>query len=495
MSQHHRQDSSLGSRVHRLSGLACWIAALGLLMLVGLGPMVVGPEGVGGRTSVSPDAMTAVDRLRCEEASLLELVLQVGDMVQESPDAEERKALVVALKRQVAKLRAPQARSTARTLAEALKELEHTISLRQDRRASLWPASRERLGFLANALRQPYDFTRDPGSSLQQERACLFWWWWGGVALFCVVLCGSFFLRFREGQQISPCEGAGRTLVSGAEQARRTGMKTQEATGDGLVAGCPVLLVDDSPVNLEVDTLLLARLGLTVETANSGAQALAMVRAGQYRLVLLDLSMPGMDGFETARRLRGLKGGLDVRIAALTAHTTDSVAERCQHAGFDCILSKPLTMEAIRACLSPAAGTLEAQKYDIGAREKGLLADMPSGVQMVLNCPDALARLDIDLSTYAQVLEPFLDALPEYRAKLIEAFAQGEWERLSELVHRIKGECANVGAEQAWHAAIQVEEAMLQEGAGEAGDTVVQLVKVLQALFRQCRNGAWRNLG
>jgi signal transduction histidine kinase/ActR/RegA family two-component response regulator len=102
-----------------------------------------------------------------------------------------------------------------------------------------------------------------------------------------------------------------------------------------------VIVVDDNPDVALSLAMLLEISGATVRTACSGAEAIQALGAFKPDLVLLDLGMSQMDGFETARRIRELPGGSDVTLVALTGWSGDEIERRTRDAGFDGHLTKP----------------------------------------------------------------------------------------------------------------------------------------------------------
>lgn len=110
-----------------------------------------------------------------------------------------------------------------------------------------------------------------------------------------------------------------------------------------------VLIVDDSETNRYLLSFYLRQLGLAVQEARSGAQALELATACAPQLVLLDLHMPDMDGFETAVRLRALPGCAVLPIVAVTANVSDSARSAARRAGFSGFLAKPIDTEAFPA--------------------------------------------------------------------------------------------------------------------------------------------------
>jgi CheY-like chemotaxis protein len=126
-------------------------------------------------------------------------------------------------------------------------------------------------------------------------------------------------------------------------------------------SGLSVLLAEDNRVNQRVAARFLERLGHTVTVANDGREAVAAWQAAPFDLVLMDVQMPEMDGFEAVAAIRELERGGSARvpIIALTAHAMSGDRERCLAAGMDGYLTKPVKLaqlvEAIEGVLPAAA--------------------------------------------------------------------------------------------------------------------------------------------
>lgn len=118
-----------------------------------------------------------------------------------------------------------------------------------------------------------------------------------------------------------------------------------------------VLLVDDQLVNLELGESMLSSSGFDVICARSGPEAIEQARETQFNLIILDIKMPKMNGYETARKIRQLEGkNKGTPIIALTAHVTTRGNEQCQEAGIDDFLSKPFNTERLNLITSKWLG-------------------------------------------------------------------------------------------------------------------------------------------
>ena len=122
------------------------------------------------------------------------------------------------------------------------------------------------------------------------------------------------------------------------------------------MSGAPILIVDDNPTNLKLARLLLAGEGYDVRTAADAEQAMAVMAVFRPRLILMDLQMPGVDGFELTRRLKSDPVTGDIAILAVTAYAMKGDAERASAAGCDGYVPKPIDTRALLALVSRFVG-------------------------------------------------------------------------------------------------------------------------------------------
>jgi CheY-like chemotaxis protein len=123
-----------------------------------------------------------------------------------------------------------------------------------------------------------------------------------------------------------------------------------------------VLIVDDNPDVLEGLCRLVTRLGNEVRRAHDGLQALEVGREFQPDVVLMDLGMPNLNGYDAARRMRKEPWGRDVALVATTGWGQDEDRRRSAEAGFDRHLVKPVSMDVLREVLQTPLGSSDYRR-------------------------------------------------------------------------------------------------------------------------------------
>ena len=131
---------------------------------------------------------------------------------------------------------------------------------------------------------------------------------------------------------------------------------------DSQVVGWTVLIVEDEPHNLGVPEGILTYYGAQVFTAEDGVEGLEVLADVTPTLILLDLSMPRMDGWEMIKRVRENPRTTSVPVVALTAHALRGDKERVLNAGFDGYISKPFLLETFMCEIVRCVGEIEAAR-------------------------------------------------------------------------------------------------------------------------------------
>ena len=217
--------------------------------------------------------------------------------------------------------------------------------------------------------------------------------------------------------------------------------------------GLPVLAVDDHPVNRTLLARQLGLLGLPVELAENGSQALDKWKSGRYCLILADCHMPGMDGYELARAVRGIEsreGRPRIPIIAWTAAALHDEVQRCHAAGMDDVLVKPSELAALRQVLA---------RWLPLAPANGSPSAAPGAAPAILE-QAVLTALAGSAEEEAVILRDFIGATRRDLAALEAALAAGDLAAAAEEAHRIKGASRMVGALALAQRSMRLEEAV-----------------------------------
>ena len=231
--------------------------------------------------------------------------------------------------------------------------------------------------------------------------------------------------------------------------------KAQSTPGDALprFPHARVLVADDSAVNREVAIEALARCGVTdVITVGDGAQALAASAAGRFDLILMDGSMPVLDGFEATRAIRRREaetGAARLPIVAMTAHVIGDGALAWQEADMDGTLAKPFTLAQLAQTLGRfLAADMPAAASSSEPRQVGTEASTaPAGAAALLDREtlEGLAEMG-DGAFLARVLGLYTAQAPVALSALEAAIPGGDAAIVASAAHGLKSMSANVGA-------------------------------------------------
>lgn len=256
-------------------------------------------------------------------------------------------------------------------------------------------------------------------------------------------------------------------------------------TWPGLAAyrGARVLVVEDNPINREVAIELLRSVGLEVDTAGDGEEAVERVRQGNYALVLMDVQMPKMDGLAATRAIRALPGHDLLPILAMTADAFHDGRRRCLEAGMNDHVSKPVDPNALFAQLLKWLPPPARSHPFAPARPTGEAAppnDAPTPVQLGdvvgLDLPRGLSAVHGKLPAYVRLLRMFTAGHRADAERLRAAAAIGDTGELRMLAHSLKGVAGTLGMP-----ALQVAAAAL-EGAVRTGVTGERTASLVDAV-------------
>ncbi|MEO5341048.1 MAG: response regulator [Magnetococcus sp. MYC-9] len=250
------------------------------------------------------------------------------------------------------------------------------------------------------------------------------------------------------------------------QQTRGVGVATETDPVRGTVR---VLLVEDNDLNQQMAREVLTDMGVQVWTASHGEEAVALAVRHPFDLVLMDLQMPVMDGYEATRRMRAHASLHNMPIIAMTAHLLDTTRRRCQEAGLNAQLAKPICRKSLYALLRTWIPHL-ASDTDIrypgdtpGITPPHPLSPDPAPA---VNMAECLERLGGNASALRSLLLAFrrehAESARHIRTLLDSAESQA-LERARHLTHALNGMAANLAAGELKTAAFALETAILDK--------------------------------
>lgn len=240
--------------------------------------------------------------------------------------------------------------------------------------------------------------------------------------------------------------------------------------------GATVLVADDSPVNREVAVEALKRFGVAARCVDDGRAALEAMTAERFDLVLMDGSMPVLDGFSATRELRAIEsatGRPRTTVVALTAHVLGAQASEWADAGMDDVLHKPLSMAKLETCLTRwIAGDRTAAPAD----DRGPTSEAAAPI---LNEETLLQLEALSAASGGAFVERVFSLFKEQSARLMDTLTAAAAERhavgAAHAAHALKSTSLNIGASALAGLAADIELAAKESGVAPPEDDLSRL--------------------
>jgi CheY-like chemotaxis protein/anti-sigma regulatory factor (Ser/Thr protein kinase) len=206
--------------------------------------------------------------------------------------------------------------------------------------------------------------------------------------------------------------------------------------------GARILLVEDNEVNRIVAIELLTQAQLQVDTAENGEIALLKLKQNTYDCVLMDVQMPKMDGYETTRNLRKLPGCTDLPVIAMTANVMSVDRQKCQQAGMDDFIGKPILPETLYSVLIKWIKLEHPQNLQLPNLSKSPELPFMYGIDNAIG----LEHTAGDKTVYRKILQKFAENHHGSMREIAQALAENNTSVVYQQVHTLKGLAGSLGA-------------------------------------------------
>jgi|GEM_PF-1322445 len=235
-----------------------------------------------------------------------------------------------------------------------------------------------------------------------------------------------------------------------------------------------LLLVEDNPPTQKLMQRLLERRGHAVMVANDGREAVTISEKQNFDAILMDVQMPGLDGFQATSliRRRETANGKHTPIIAMTAHAMQGDKERCIAMGMDNYISKPINPGEVFAAIEQVASNCDGEKQSLSP------AAMP-----IIDEAELFERIDNDRELLKEIAEEFYPDCSRLLAEAKVAVAAGDGSALKAAAHALKGAVGNFAAKPAYAVAQKLEKIGEQNDFARAKAGYAELVAEIERLL------------
>jgi CheY-like chemotaxis protein len=251
-----------------------------------------------------------------------------------------------------------------------------------------------------------------------------------------------------------------------------------------------ILLTEDNLVNQKVARRILEKEGHTVRVCQNGREAVDAIREDSFDLIIMDIQMPVMDGYEAATAIREWErfSGRHTPILALTARALKGDRERCIAAGMDGYVTKPIRPQTLLDAVGEFPPGDQTTVEPAGEAVSGAPAPRQAATTACFDLAAALDLVDGDIELLREMTVVFIEEVPRLMSGIEDALASEDVRSLERAAHALKGTVGSFAANRAYEVARRVEEAAREGRDEEARNSVAALREEMERLIPALTN-------
>lgn len=247
-----------------------------------------------------------------------------------------------------------------------------------------------------------------------------------------------------------------------------------------------ILLAEDNSINQAVASHILEEAGHTVTIANNGKEALDALEVQHFDLVLMDIHMPEMDGFEATAAIREQEkqSGKHLPIIALTANALKEDRDRCLNGGMDGYVSKPFESQELFNTINNLISQLgnQATQNTAAKPHLHLVTEVARKEESVIDIEKVQSRFMGNQALLKKVAEMFINETPQHLLDISAAIQRHDGAMLAASAHKFKGAIGNFSTQAAFDAAYKLEMMGRNNEMDQAEDVLKELVQSVEFL-------------
>jgi len=243
------------------------------------------------------------------------------------------------------------------------------------------------------------------------------------------------------------------------------------AMSNNSIAPMKILLVDDVPENITLARIRLEKAGHQIITAEDGKQAVESCRQEQFDLILMDIQMPKMNGYEATRTIRQLNHHYTHSpIIAMTANAMVDEIETAKAAGMDDVVTKPIDFHKLFSVLS---------RYGHVLQDHSPLPHLQSNPSILIDFPEAVANWMDEVALYA-ALHSFSDSNRSVAQDFTAMISNKNYEDAAAIAHKIRGAAGNMSLKRLAYQGEQIEQKLLNKQKDNLNQHCSEFLKALK---------------
>jgi len=252
------------------------------------------------------------------------------------------------------------------------------------------------------------------------------------------------------------------------------------------LSGNHILLAEDNETNQQVIYELMKKVDIKVDIAKNGVTAVNMARETNYEIILMDLHMPLLDGYNASAQIR--KFNTQVPIIAITADSVNTVAARCNEVGITDIITKPIDPLLLYNTILKWAIQYEEPHIDTNKLSDEFNRNITDIVIHDLDIQTGIHRFGGNKKLYIKMLKKFLSTNNQTCSDLRKLVQAKEFEKAHLLIHTLKGESGNIGANKIHELSKLVEQAILKKDISSFDNEIQLLETSMKDIILEAQN-------